>query len=147
MEDRVVFRLDRLVATDDTTMGVLLDASDFRIGYTLEDTLRPKGIKVYGETAIPEGLYKLNVSYSPRFGKEMVEVLDVPYFTGVRIHGGNTAADTLGCPLLGAKTDMKSKVWQCALVNSNFVQTVRRVLASKAEPYLDVSNKNVKVAE
>lgn len=58
-------------------------------------------VKVPGRTAIPLGRYALRMSYSPKFGKDMPEVVDVPGFVGIRIHTGNTAGDTDGCLLLG----------------------------------------------
>ena len=67
---------------------------------TLEDTVR-NNIKVYGKTAIPAGKYKVKKTYSPRFKKQLPEILNVPNFSGVRIHAGNTAKDTEGCILLG----------------------------------------------
>ena len=67
---------------------------------TLEDTVR-NGEKIYGKTAIPAGEYKVKKTYSPRFEKKLPEILNVPGFTGVRIHAGNTAKDTEGCILLG----------------------------------------------
>lgn len=57
--------------------------------------------KVKGQTAIPTGTYRLQVSESPRFKRELIEVLDVPGFSGIRIHRGNTTADTEGCILPG----------------------------------------------
>lgn len=74
------------------------------LGQTLEDRdchLEDGGEKIYGDSAIPRGTYRLPLSMSKRFGRIMPEVLDVPGFSGVRIHGGNDEADTLGCPLLG----------------------------------------------
>lgn len=68
---------------------------------TLEDTVRPNDTKIAGRTAIPAGEYEVVKSYSPRFKKILPEILDVPGFTGVRIHAGNTAKDTDGCILLG----------------------------------------------
>ena len=68
---------------------------------TLEDTIRPANKKIAGKTAIPAGNYKVVKSYSPRFKKILPEILNVPNFTGVRIHAGNTAKDTDGCVLLG----------------------------------------------
>lgn len=60
--------------------------------------------KVQGQTAIPVGDYKIQRTYSPRFKKLMPQIQNVKGFTGVRIHAGNTAKDTEGCPLVGDNT-------------------------------------------
>lgn len=63
-----------------------------------------KTIKVYKETCIPYGKYKVILSMSKRFGKVMPEVLNVKVFTGIRMHSGNTIHDTEGCILVGKKS-------------------------------------------
>lgn len=62
-----------------------------------------KSIKVKHETAIPYGTYQLVMSYSQRFEKYLPELLNVPGFDGIRIHPGNTEADSSGCILPGIK--------------------------------------------
>ena len=47
--------------------------------------------KIYGETAIPTGTYKLVIDYSNRFKKRMPHILNVPGYDGIRLHTGNTA--------------------------------------------------------
>lgn len=68
--------------------------------FICEDTVR-QGKKVHGQTAIPAGTYNVVVTYSPRFKKQMPLLENVPGFSGIRIHAGNTAKDTEGCLLPG----------------------------------------------
>lgn len=58
-------------------------------------------LKVDGVTAIPTGKYKVSMTFSPKYKREMPHVMNVKGFTGIRIHSGNTAADSEGCILLG----------------------------------------------
>lgn len=67
--------------------------------FALEDPVRKE--KIYGQTAIPAGTYSVIVTFSPTFKRDLPLLLNVPGYEGVRIHPGNTAADTLGCILVG----------------------------------------------
>ena len=60
-----------------------------------------KRLKVKGMTAIPEGRYLMRFTYSPKFGKRLFQLMDVPLFDGIRIHSGNSVKDTQGCILVG----------------------------------------------
>ena len=97
--------------TSISTIGRLfIDGVEFC--YTLEDIVRGDGIKVYGETAIPEGEYSMTMSWSGRFKQLMPLLYNKPdltvkdnkgvSFSGIRIHSGNKAVHTHGCVLLGA---------------------------------------------
>lgn len=104
--------------------------------YCLEDTDRGlkssmsleeiKALKVYAQTAIPEGRYELIISFSNRFQQYMPLLLAVPGFEGVRIHSGNTHADTEGCPLLG-QTKADDFVGNSRLAYRAFFKIIKEV--------------------
>lgn len=95
----MILSLIRTEAQEDRTLGVLLiDGEHFC--HVLEDKIRPGQSKVYGETAIPSGIYRVRLTMSTRLGRITPQIMDVPDFEGIRMHGGNTPADTLGCPLV-----------------------------------------------
>lgn len=103
--------LKRLNLTPNYTEGELY-VNGVYFCKTLEDTNRDLNKngqfdnnekKVYGETCIPYGKYKVILSYSPKFKRELPEILEVPNFQGIRIHRGNKILDTLGCILCGEK--------------------------------------------
>lgn len=68
---------------------------------TLEPPVRPSGQFVPGKTAVPAGTYDVALTRSPRFGRLLPILIDVPGRSGIRIHRGNTVDDTKGCILPG----------------------------------------------
>lgn len=101
----ITLKRDRNNGATDCTFGKLYINDVFEC-YTLEDVEREN--KVYGKTAIPVGNYRVVVTMSNRFKRSLPLLLDVPNFSGVRIHPGNTSADTEGCILVGDKVDIRS---------------------------------------
>ncbi len=81
------------------------------------------------ETAIPTGKYEIVLSMSNRFKKLLPELLNVPNFTGVRMHGGNTSDDTEGCIIL-ARSIINND-----LVHGNMTQQLVDILLSKKEKH------------
>ena len=110
-------------------------------GETLEDEDRflesDPTAKVQDQTAIPRGRYLVTLSLSKRFGKIMPEVHDVPGFSGVRIHGGNTEANTSGCPLLGS-VRTKDGIANCKGVNERLMDRLEAAADRGEETYLEV---------
>lgn len=94
--------LNRKEFTEESTIGELLIDDKFQC-YTLEDRVRPKGVKVFGKTAIPAGMYEVTITYSNRFKHWLPLLLNVPKFEGIRIHSGNKAVHTEGCILVGKR--------------------------------------------
>lgn len=76
--------------------------------------------KVYGETAIPTGTYRITVNRSPKFGRDLPRLLDVPGYDGVLIHAGNAPSDTLGCILPGENKAvgkvLNSRYWETKIL-------------------------------
>jgi len=91
-------RVLRKTFTDQSTVGELSVNGKFEC-FTLEDKVR--AVKIHGKTAIPAGIYEVTVTFSDKFKKPLPLLLNVPNFAGIRIHSGNTAADTEGCILVG----------------------------------------------
>lgn len=82
----------------DYTVGKLYIDDIFEC-FTLEDVIRD--VKIYGQTAIPYGKYKVTINQSVRFKRALPLLLNVPNFQGIRIHTGNKTAETEGCILVG----------------------------------------------
>lgn len=100
-------RVERLWKKDTYTIGKLY-VDDKYFCNTLEDTVRDlsKEKKIPGKTAIPYGEYKVVFNWSPKFGRNLPRLLNVPAFEGILIHPGNTANDSAGCILVGKNTEV-----------------------------------------
>src|SRR5210317_510021 len=93
----------------DATNGMLFIDGVFEC-YTLEDQYQ--AVKVMHETCIPEGKYDIqfrktggfHAKYSERYKNAhygMLHIQDVPNFTYILIHSGNTDEHTSGCLIVG----------------------------------------------
>lgn len=92
----------------------------------LEDTVRDTNKsgkfdngeqKIKGKTAIPYGTYEIKWTYSPRFKKYTPQLMNVPSFEGIRVHAGNTSADTEGCLILGENKQVGKVLNSRATIN------------------------------
>jgi len=132
----VELQLKRTQLLETRTAGELSIEGQF-FCYTEEDRVR-EGPKVFGKTAIPEGRYKLALEMSHRFGAETPTLLNVPDFSGIRIHSGNTEADTEGCILLGYTLNSDGTIGQSRLAVEAFRRKLKEVLAVE-EAWLTIS--------
>lgn len=106
------FILTRRELGADFTIGDLA-IGGHHICWVVEDAVREvegepvEAWKIKGQTAIPVGRYQIKRTFSNRFQVTMPQLMDVPGFSGIRIHPGNTAADTEGCLLPGLERRAK----------------------------------------
>jgi hypothetical protein len=124
--------LKRILNTPDFCIGNLFLVGDGDLNKklcdTLEDTVRPAGVKIQNKTAIPAGEYKVIYDFSNRFQKLMPHVLkldnsDPDGFTGIRIHSGNTSADTDGCILVGTWDGKSPSIYNSKIIE-NYVMLI-----------------------
>lgn len=94
-------KVDRIYKGESYTIGKMYLNGEYFCD-TLEDAIRP--VKIPNETAIPAGIYKVEVTYSPRFKRNLPLLVDVPNYTGIRIHEGSNKDHTSGCILVGFNT-------------------------------------------
>ena len=111
----LTLHLTRDVFGSTFTLGMLaIDEHDGRgprlFGYTCEDyddfTDSPVYAKQdWGRLCIPAGDYPVLWTWSPKYQRHVPLVAEVPGRKGIRIHSGNGAKDTEGCPLVGILRD------------------------------------------
>ena len=112
----------------DATNGLLFIDGIFEC-YTLEDQYQ--AVKVMHETCIPEGTYDIefrktggfHAKYSERYKNAhygMLHIQDVPNFTYILIHTGNTDEHTSGCLIVG-ETQQDLEVSKDGFIGSSTV--------------------------
>jgi len=120
------------------------DVEREHVCFSLEDMdrkLEEGGIKVYGMTAIPLGTYRLTTDRSKRFGVDMMHLLNVPQFSGIRIHAGNDSEDTDGCPLAGLSMPMGDWISDSRAAVERIFRRVQKALADGEECYWTVKRR------
>jgi hypothetical protein len=90
---------------------------------TLEDAKREK--KIAGETCIKAGGYNVAVNYSGAFKRDLPLLENVPEFSAIRIHAGNTPADTKGCILVGEYFDRNDDLRISRVMENRLVEKLR----------------------
>ena len=117
--------LKRIALRPTYTIGKLY-IDDVYFCDTIEDTVRDINKngkfdngekKIRSKTAIPYGIYEIKWTYSPRFKKYTPQLMNVQSFEGIRIHAGNTSADTEGCLILGENKQVGKVLNSRATIN------------------------------
>ncbi len=128
-------QLQRKWATDKSTIGELTLDGKF-LCFVLEDVVRPQKIK--GKTAIPAGKYKIFVTPSNRFKRDLPVLLNVPNYEGIRIHPGNAPEDTEGCLLPGLERTT-DRVLASRIAFDHLFSTIR-VLLKQSEVWIEIND-------
>lgn len=140
-------QLQRIEKDRDRTPGELRVNGVF-FCYTLEDRIREVPgeptckWKVDGATAIPSGRYRIVLVDSPHFGKDTINLVDVPGFSYIRMHSGNTELDTEGCILVGYQlTELHTiVVGQTHAARDNLKRNVKEALARSEQVWIAILN-------
>ena len=137
---QLILTINREPTKNGATLGKMYINGEY-FCETLEDPIRDK--KIDGDTCIPSGIYDVKLTMSSRFKRMMPLVYNTSKltvenkgmsFSGVRLHGGNTAADTHGCPLVAYRR-----------VNDHTIQgTAEKELTAKIQAAIE-SGKEVKL--
>lgn len=132
-------QLIRYDCNDKRTIGKLSINGSFQM-YTCEDPIRP--VKIPGETAIPNGRYEVVLTGSERFGCMMPLLLDVPNFTGVRIHKGNKPSDTDGCVLVGHHRG-QDEIYQSATAYNALYSIIEAALKAGRQVFITIERQDL----
>ncbi len=124
-------------STDGVTIGKLYVDGVFEC-FVLEDQVR-EGPKVLHETAVPQGRYRVVITRSNRFQRMLPLLLDVPGFSGIRIHAGNFAVDTAGCLLVGQGRGVRSII-QSRLAMEALQPKIAGALARNEDVWITIEN-------
>ena len=136
--------LKRIALRPTYTIGKLY-IDDVYFCDTIEDTVRDINKngkfdngekKIHSKTAIPYGIYEIKWTYSPRFKKYTPQLMNVPSFEGIRIHAGNTSADTEGCLILGENKQVGKVLNSRATINK-FYKIIKKA-CSKGKVTIEI---------
>lgn len=114
--------------------------------YTLEDVIRQvagkpvSDWKIPKQSAIPTGRYEVIITKSKRFGFETPILLNVDGFDAIRIHKGNTDADTEGCILVGRIRDRRGEaILESKLAFDALVPKIRESILKGEKVFITIA--------
>jgi hypothetical protein len=78
------------------------------------------------------------MTFSGHWQRQMIQLMDVPGYDDIRMHGGNTSADSTGCCLVGAHKQ-KDRIYDCHTVLAELERIVQGALDAKEEVWITVA--------
>lgn len=105
-------------------------------------TPQNEGAKIKGRTAIPAGRYQIKLTYSPKFGRIMPEIVCVPNYTGIRVHSGHDETHTEGCLLTAGGFDPEGDIigGSSRPAQAKFEAAIVPRLQAGEECWIDITN-------
>lgn len=152
----MLLEIKRINDDGDSTIGLLYADGKF-ICFTLEDQYQEE--KVMHETRIPAGVYaigwqKAETKMTLRYRKKYpwfhyhIHIQNIPDFSGVYIHSGNTDDHTSGCPLVGDtlvnNTVDEGKVYSSAQAFERLYKLLRPFLDKDSEVKIKITDEEIK---
>ena len=141
------FKVNRTYLGEKYTIGKFFINGEYFCD-TLEDKVRDFNkdgdlldegeTKIYGDTAIPYGRYKVIYTFSPHFGKKLPRLVGVKHFDGILIHAGNTDRDTNGCILVGYNK-VKGRVINSTICMKKIIEIMEDCTANKEEVWITIT--------
>ena len=103
-------------------------------------------VKVPGKTAIPAGRYRLTITPSQRFKRDLPLLHDVPNYTSVRIHALNKAEETDGCIGVGEAIgdvdgDGPDDILQSRVSEADVIRRIQAALDAGEECFIRIEDR------
>jgi len=95
--------------------------------------------KIYGHTAVPQGKYRITLTWSEKFKRILPLLNGVKGFDGVRIHPGNSIADTAACILPGENKE-KGRVLNSAYYVRFLMEKISEALDRSERVFITIYN-------
>lgn len=97
--------------------------------------------KIYGDTAIPYKMYKVILTYSPKFRRYLPLLVNVPHFEGIRIHGTKskvaTNKNTHGC-LIPGENKVRGGVIKSLEYEQKITEIIRAQIKEGNEVFINI---------
>lgn len=135
--------LRRIWSNSECVTGTL-NVDGVQVYFTLEPPIRFE--KIAGDTAIPAGRYRVTITHSPKFKRDMPLLLDVPDFETVRIHWGNKAKDTDGCILVGNKRQDDTTILESRAAFDALAIELTAAFVRHEEIWIEIESPGIKSA-
>jgi hypothetical protein len=142
-------KLERFYDSGKMTLGILTIDNKFEC-FALEDTFR--AVKVAGETRIPSGVYNVGffeqvtpktTAYRSKYPwfKWHIWLKDVPNYTNVYMHVGNSDKDSEGCILVGNTADKAGSIGNSGAAYETFYNKIKKALDNKEKITISIQDR------